>query len=99
VSPASPSINTSQQPAAATVGGSSRIRRPCRRRQSDGTVTFNLYNNATGRAHRVHRQGELSSGTATSQLHHDGDGDRLLVVTYNGDAYNSSVSSSTARSR
>ena len=82
ITPATPTINTSQQPASATVGTSIADQATVSGGfNPTGTVTFNLYNNSTGTGTPlftdtdvplVERHGHLH------RLHGDGDGDRLL---------------------
>ena len=68
VGAASPSISTSQQPASAMVGASIADKATVSAGVSPtGTVTFNLYNNATGTGTPLFTDTEsLSGGSATS---------------------------------
>ena len=98
ITPATPTINTSQQPA-------SRHRRHLDRRHGDGqrrvnptgTVTFNLYNNPTGTGTPLFTDTEtLSGGTATSAGYTaTATGTDYWVATYNGDSNNNAVTSGT----
>ena len=97
--PASPTINTSQQPASATVGSS--IADTATVSGGDnptGTVTFNLYNNSTGTGPALFTDTEtLVSGTATSAGYTaTATGTDYWVATYNGNSNNAAVSSGTA---
>jgi len=97
---ATPSISTSQQPASVTVGGLIADQATVSGGDSPtGTITFNLYNNpnATGTPLFTDANVALVSGTATStQYTATGTGTDYWVATYNGNANNSSVSSSAA---
>ncbi len=99
VSPASPSINTSQQPAAATVGGSVADQATVSGGDNPtGTVTFNLYNNATASGTPLFSNTEkLSNGTATSASYTTtAPGTDYWVATYNGDTNNNTLTSGSA---
>ena len=76
-----PSINTSQQPASATVGSSIADQATVSGGYNPtGTVTFNLYNNPTGDRHApVHRHRDaLRRHGHLDGLHRHRDGHRLL---------------------
>ena len=71
-----------------------------RRYSPTGTVTFNLYSNATGQRHAaVHRHTEtLVSGVATSTGYTPtATGTDYWVATYNGDSNNNAVTSASRR--
>ena len=96
VGAASPSISTSQQPASAMVGASIADKATVSAGVSPtGTVTFNLYNNATGSGTPLFTDTEsLSGGSATSASYTTtAAGTDYWVATYNGDSNNKSVSS------
>jgi hypothetical protein len=99
ITPASPSISTTQQPAAATVGSSAADQATVSGGYDPtGTVTFNLYTNATASGTPLFTDTEtLSGGTATSASHTTtAAGTCYWVATYNGDANNNGVSSGSA---
>ncbi len=100
VSPASPTIATSQQPASATVGTSIADQATVSGGDSPtGTVTFDLYNNPndTGTPLFSDPNEPLSNGTATSQGYTTtAAGTDYWVATYNGDVNNNAVSSGDA---
>jgi hypothetical protein len=100
ITPASPSINTTQQPASATVGTSIADKATVTGGDSPtGTVTFNLYSNSGGTGTPLFTSAPvtLSSGTATSPGYTaTATGTDYWVATYNGDTNNSSVSSGAA---
>ncbi len=99
VSPASPSISTSQQPAATTVGSSIADQATVSGGYSPtGTVTFNLYNNATASGTPLFADTEsLVSGSATSKGYTvTAAGTDYWVATYNGDTNNNAVTSGSA---
>jgi regulation of enolase protein 1 (concanavalin A-like superfamily) len=100
ITPASPSIGTSQQPAAATVGTAVADRATVTGGYNPGgTVTFTLYNNpnATGTPLFVDANEPLVNGVATSKGYTaTATGTDYWVATYNGDANNSPVSSGPA---
>jgi hypothetical protein len=98
INQANPTINTSQQPTSATVGGSIADQATVSGGDNPtGTVTFNLYDNPSGTGaplftdanEPLNAQGEATSNgyTATAA------GTDYWVATYNGDTNNSSVSS------
>jgi hypothetical protein len=96
VTPATPTVTTSQQPASATVdtpvsdtatvsGGFN----------PTGTVTFNLYNNSNGIGTPLFTDANIAlvNGTATSANYiATATGTDYWIATYNGDANNSAVS-------
>src|SRR5271157_4529637 len=99
ISPASPSINTSQQPATATVGTSIADKATVSGGfNPTGTVTFDLYNNSSATGTPLFTDTEtLSGGTATSKGYTaTATGTDYWVATYNGDSNNNSVTSGTA---
>src|SRR5208337_2939714 len=99
ISPASPSINTSQQPATATVGTSIADEATVSGGfNPTGTVTFDLYNNSSATGTPLFTDTEtLSGGTATSKGYTaTATGTDYWVATYNGDSNNHSVTSGTA---
>ena len=100
VTPATPSISTSQQPAAATVDTSiSDTATVSGGFNPTGTVTFNLYDdpNGTGTALFTDANVALSNGVATSAGYTTlATGTDYWVVTYSGNSNNSSVTSGTA---
>ena len=99
ITTASPTINTSQQPASATVGTSIADQATVSGGYNPtGTVTFNLYNNATGSGTPLFTDTEtLSGGMATSKGYTaTATGTDYWVATYNGDSNNASVTSGTA---
>ena len=99
ITPASPTINTSQQPASATVGSSIADKATVSGGfNPTGTVTFNLYNNSTASGTPLFTDTEtLSGGMATSKGYTaTATGTDYWVATYNGDSNNKSVSSGTA---
>ena len=99
ISPASPAINTSQQPASATVGTSIADQATVSGGDNPtGTVTFNLYNNSSGSGTPLFTDTEpLSGGTATSAGYTaTATGTDYWVATYKGDSNNAAVSSGTA---
>ena len=99
ISPASPSINTTQQPATAIVGSSiADLATVSGGFNPTGTVTFNLYNNSTASGTALFTDTEsLVSGTATSKGYTTtATGTDYWVATYNGDSNNSPVTSGTA---
>ena len=94
VVPATPSITTSQQPAAAAVGSSIADQATVTGDNPTGTVTFNLYNNPNGTGTPLFTDteklsggvGDVSAGyTATAT------GTDYWVATYNGDSNNNPV--------
>jgi hypothetical protein len=100
ITPASPSISTSQQPATATVGTAVADRATVSGGYNPGgTVTFALYDNpnATGNPLFVDANEPLVNGTATSKGYTaTATGTDYWVATYHGDANNSPVSSGPA---
>jgi hypothetical protein len=96
VNKATPSIGTTQQPASASVGSQVADKATVSGGSSPtGTVTFNLYSNATASGTPLFTDTEtLSGGVATSKGYTaTGAGTDYWVATYNGDTNNSSVSS------
>jgi hypothetical protein len=98
ITPATPTINTSQQPPTATVGN------PIADKATvsggfnpTGTVTFNLYSNPNGTGTPLFTDTEpLSGGMATSKTYIAmAVGTDYWVATYNGDSNNSPVTSGT----
>ena len=99
VSAASPAINTTQQPATATVGTSIADKATVSGGYNPtGTVTFNLYSNSTGSGTPLFTDTEtLSGGTATSAGYTaTATGTDYWVATYNGDSNNTGVTSGVA---
>jgi hypothetical protein len=100
VTPATPSITTSQQPASAMVGIPIGDQATVSGGYNPtGTVTFALYNNpnGTGTALFVDANEPLVNGVATSKLYTtSATGTDYWVATYNGDGNNVSVTSGTA---
>ena len=99
ISQASPTINTTQQPASAIVGASIADKATVSGGDSPtGTVTFNLYNNATASGTPVFTAtATLSGGVATSTGYTaTATGTYYWVATYNGDTNNKSVTSGAA---
>jgi hypothetical protein len=106
ITPATPAINTSQQPASATVGSSIADKATITglvNASSTDTVTFNLYNNPNGTGTALFTDTEtvtLGSGgtaTATSKGYTaTATGTDYWVATFNGDSNNNSVTSGTA---
>ena len=96
----SPVINTTQQPASATVGSS--IADTATVSGGDnptGTVTFNLYSNSTASGTPLFTDTETlgTGGVATSASYTaTAAGTDYWVATYNGDSNNASVTSGTA---
>jgi hypothetical protein len=96
---ATPAINTSQQPATATVGSSIADKATVTGGfNPTGTVTFNLYNNPNGTGTPLFTDTEpLSGGKATSKgTTATATGTDYWVATYNGDGNNNPVTSGTA---
>jgi hypothetical protein len=96
---ATPTINTTQQPASATAGSSIADKAMVSGGSNPtGTVTFNLYNNPNGTGTPLFTDTEtLSGGTATSAGYTTtGAGTVYWIATYNGDSNNSAVTSATA---
>ncbi len=99
VTPATPTISTTQQPASVTVGGTIADQVTVSGGYNPtGTVTFNLYANPNGTGTPAFTDTEtLSGGTATSaSFTTTGTGTGYWVATYNGDANNNSVTSITS---
>ena len=99
VSPASPTISTSPQPARAVVGSAIADKATVSGGYNPtGTVTFKLYSNSTGSGTPLFTDTEtLSGGTATSKGYTaTATGTDYWVATYNGDSNNNAVSSGTA---
>ena len=99
LSPATPSINTMQQPATATVGTSIADKATVSGGfNPTGTVTFNLYANANAIGTPLFIDTEtLVGGVATSKGYTAAaTGTDYWVATYNGDSNNVSVSSGPA---
>src|SRR5947209_4488844 len=99
LTPASPAINTSQQPPTAVVGSSIADKATVTGGfNPTGTVTFNLYNNSNGTGTPLFTDTEaLVSGMATSAGYTaTATGTDYWVATYNGDSPNSAVTSGTA---
>jgi hypothetical protein len=100
ITPASPSINTSQQPASATVGTSIADKATVTGGDSPtGSVTFKLYSNSTASGTPLFTSAPvtLSSGTATSPGYTaTATGTDYWVATYNGDSNNYAVTSGLA---
>ncbi len=95
---ASPTINTVQQPAIATVGSSiADLATVSGGFNPTGTVTFKLYNNSSGTGTALFTDIEtLSGGTATSKGYTTtATGTDYWVATYNGDSNNNAVTSPT----
>ena len=97
VSPATPSISTSPQPASATVNSSIADKATVSGGfNPTGTVAFNLYNNstATGTPLFTDTNEPLSGGVATSKGYTATvAGTDYWVATYNGDSNNNPVTS------
>ena len=98
---ATPSINTTQQPASATVGSSIADQATVSGGDNPtGTVTFNLYNNpnATGPPLFTDANEPLSSSDVATSAGYiaTATGTDYWVATYNGDANNAAVTSGTA---
>ncbi|MGA9859813.1 MAG: hypothetical protein WBQ18_18255, partial [Solirubrobacteraceae bacterium] len=95
-----PSISTSQQPPAVTVGGQVADQATVSGGASpSGTVTFKLYDNSSGSGTPLYTDANesLSNGTAHSGSYTvTSTGTDYWVATYNGDAHNNSVSSGAA---
>jgi hypothetical protein len=99
ISPATPSINTTQQPASATVGSSIADQATVSGGYNPtGTVTFALYDNAngTGTPLFIDADEPLVNGVATSAGYTTtATGTDYWVATYNGDSNNNAVTSTT----
>jgi uncharacterized repeat protein (TIGR01451 family) len=100
ITPATPAINTSQQPASATVGSDIADQATVTGGfNPTGTVTFNLYNNPSGTGTPLFTDPDvpLFNGTATSTGYTTtATGTDYWVATYNGDSNNHPVTSGTA---
>jgi hypothetical protein len=99
VTPVTPSINTSQQPASATVGSLIADQATVSGGfNPTGTVTFSLYDNPNGTGTPLFTDTEtLSGGTATTGSYTTtATGTDYWVATYNGDSNNNSVTSGVA---
>ncbi len=99
ISPATPAINTSPQPATATVGSTIADQAAVTGGfNPTGTVTFNLYDNPNGTGTSLFTDTEpLVDGVATSAGYTTtATGTDYWVATYNGDSNNSPVTSGTA---
>jgi hypothetical protein len=100
ITPATPSINTSQQPAASTVGVAIADKATVTGGFNPaGTTTFHLYDNPNGTGTPLFTDTEsLVGGTATSAGYTPGaTGTDYWVATYNGDSNNIPVTSGTAQ--
>jgi hypothetical protein len=94
-----PTINTTSQPASAALGASIADQATVSGGANPtGTVTFNLYSNASGTGTPLFTNTEnLVGGTATSASYTPAEcGTFYWVATYNGDANNSAVTSGTS---
>ena len=100
ISPATPMINTSQQPATATVGTSIADKATVTGGVNPtGTVTFNLYNNPNGTGTPLYTDANVAlvGGVATSVGYTaTATGTDYWVATYSGDSNNAAVTSGTA---
>jgi hypothetical protein len=100
ITPATPAINTQQQPASATVGSSIADKATVSGGDNPtGTVTFNLYNNPNGTGTPLFTDANepLVNGMATSKGYTaTATGTDYWVATYNGDSNNAKVTSGTA---
>jgi uncharacterized repeat protein (TIGR01451 family) len=100
ISPATPAINTIQQPADVTVGSDIADQATVTGGfNPTGTVTFNLYNNPNGTGTPLFTDANvpLSGGTATSRGYTTtAPGTVYWVATYNGDSNNNPVTSGTS---
>jgi uncharacterized repeat protein (TIGR01451 family) len=98
VTPATPAISVTQQPASLAVGQSMAAQATMSGGfNPTGTVTFNLYNNSTGTGTPLFSDTEtLAGGDAVSAGYTPtATGTDYWVATYNGDANNNSSTSST----
>ncbi|HET6249643.1 MAG TPA: hypothetical protein VFE47_18285, partial [Tepidisphaeraceae bacterium] len=97
ITPATPAINTSQQPATAIVGTSIADQATVTGGYNPGgTVTFNLYDNASGSGTPLFTDANepLSGGAATSAGYTaTASANDYWVATYNGDGNNNTVAS------
>jgi hypothetical protein len=99
VTPATPSINTTQQPATVTVGSAIADKATVFGGfNPTGTTTFNLFNNPNGTGTPLFTDTEpLVGGMSTSAGYTaTATGTDYWVDTYNGDSNNNSVTSGTA---
>ncbi len=99
ITPATPSINTAQQPASTTVGTAFADEATVSGGfDPTGTTTFDLYNNPYGTGAPLFTDTEqLVDDTATSAGYTaTATGTDYWVATYNGDSNNSAVTSGTA---
>ena len=99
ITPYSPSIVTSQQPASAVVGSSIADKATVTGYSPTGTVTFYLYNNSTASGTPLYTSPAetLVSGVATSPGYTaTSTGTDYWVAAYSGDSNNSPVTSGTA---
>jgi hypothetical protein len=100
ITPADPSINTTQQPASARVGSSVADKATVSGGYNPtGTVTFNLYNNSAGTGTPLFTDANVAlvSGVATSAGYTaTSTGTYYWVATYNGDSNNNPVTSGAA---
>jgi hypothetical protein len=99
ITPATPGINTQQQPATANVGDSIADKATVTGGfNPTGTVTFRLFDNPNGTGTPLFTDTEpLAMGMATSAgFTATAAGTDYWVATYNGDSNNSKVSSGTA---
>ena len=103
ITTATPTINTSQQPASTTVGTSIADKATVSGGfNPTGTVTFNLYNNSTGTGPALFTDPDvpLVSGVATSTGYTaTATGTDYWVATYNGDANNNRSATAPPPSR
>ena len=96
VTPATPTITTSQQPASAVVGTAIADQATVTGYSPTGTVTFNLYSDSSASGTPLFTDTEnLVNGVATSGSYTaTATGTDYWVATYNGDSNNSLVTSS-----
>jgi hypothetical protein len=99
ITPATPTISTTQQPPSATVGSSiADTATVSGGFNPTGTVTFNLYNNpnATGTPLFTDTESLVSGGATNSGYTATAAGTDYWVATYNGDSNNTPVTSGTS---
>jgi VCBS repeat-containing protein len=98
ITPASPSINTSQLPASAVAGTAIKDSATVSGGFFPiGTVTFKLYNNATASGTPLFTDTEpLSTSTTSASYTPTAPGTDYWVATYNGDSNNNAVTSGAA---